>query len=77
MEAGDSHSTFVDCYREEVQSARERESNGVYTGIVTKRMYLQGTTFKVVIDHKPLVPLYNGESRPKQPRVDRHLMKLV
>ena len=31
----------------------------------------------MVIDHKPLVPLYNGESRPKQPRVDRHLMKLA
>ena len=39
-------------------------------------MYLQGTHFKVVVDHKPLVPLYNGEARPKQPRVDQHLMKL-
>ena len=57
-------------------SQLERESNGVYTGIVTNRMYLQGTCFKVVVDHKPLVPLYNGKARPKQPRADRHLMKL-
>ena len=40
-------------------------------------MYLQGTAFKVVVDHKPLVLLYNREAKPKQPRVDRHLMKLA
>ena len=30
----------------------------------------------MVVDHKPLLPLYNGMDWPKQARVDRHRMKL-
>ena len=40
-------------------------------------MYLLGTKFEAVVDHKPLLPLYNKVTRPKQARVDRHRMKLA
>ena len=33
-------------------------------------MYLLGTKFVAVVDHKPLLPLYNKVTRPKQGRVD-------
>ena len=39
-------------------------------------MYLLGGPFTVVMDHKPLLPLYKGSGRPKQARVDCHRMKL-
>merc|ERR1711867_194695 len=39
-------------------------------------MYLLGRLLTVVVDHKPLLPLYKGSGRPKQARVDRHRMKL-
>ena len=39
-------------------------------------MYLLGQEFECVVDHKPLLPLYNHPTRPKQARVDRHRMKL-
>ena len=40
-------------------SKLDRESKGVTTGIMTNQMYLQGTAFKVVVDHKLLLPLCN------------------
>ena len=40
-------------------------------------MYLLGTKFEAMVDHKPLLPLYNTLKRPKQMRVDRHIMKLA
>ena len=49
----------------------------MYSGIVANRMYLLGTKFEAVVDHKPLLPLFNKVSRPKQARVDRHRMKLA
>ena len=30
----------------------------------------------VFVDHKAMLPLYNGMGRPKQARVDQHRMKL-
>ena len=30
-----------------------------------------------MVDHKPLLPLYNNPKRPKQMRVDRHRMNLA
>ena len=53
----------------------ERESNWVYNRVVRKRMYLLGRPFMVVVDHKLLLPLYNGMGRTKQARVDWHGMK--
>ena len=40
------------------------------------RMYLLGGPFMVFVDHKAMLPLYNGMGRPKQARVDQHRMKL-
>ena len=54
----------------------EKESNALMTGIASNRMYLLGQKFEAVVDHKPLLPLYNTVRRPKQMRVDRHRMKL-
>ena len=54
----------------------ERESNGILTGMYMNKMHVFGTHTKVVTDHKPLLPLYNSPSTPKQPRVDRHRTKL-
>ena len=48
----------------------------MHTGIVSNKMYLLGTKFGAVVDHKPLLPLFNSPKRPKQMRVDRHRMKL-
>ena len=55
----------------------EKESNALHTGMVSNRMYLLGTKFGAVVDHKPLLPLFNSPKRPKQMRVDRHRMKLA
>ena len=55
----------------------EKESNALLTGTVSNKMYLLGVPFEAVVDHKPLVPLYNNPRRPKQMRIDRHRMKLA
>ena len=49
----------------------------MYSGIISNKMYLLGVKFEAVVDHKPLIPLYNNPKRPKQMRVDRHRMKLA
>ena len=48
-----------------------------YQGWIMNKMYVLGTHTEVVTDHKPLLPLYNSPSKPKQPRVDRHRTKLL
>ena len=55
----------------------EKESNALLTGIASNRMYLLGQKFEGVVDHKPLIHLFNTTRRPKQMRVDRHRMKLA
>ena len=54
----------------------EGESLAVLSGCMMNRQYLYGTKFEVVVDHKPLVPLYNSPNRPAPVRVDRHKSKL-
>ena len=54
---------------EKVYSQIEKESLGLYSGIVSNRMYLLGTKFVSLVDHKPLLPLYNKVTRPKQARM--------
>ena len=54
----------------------EKESNALHSGIVSNKMYLLGMPFKAIVDHQPLLSLYNTPRRPKQMRVDRHRMKL-
>ena len=55
----------------------ERESNGILTGMMMNKMYTLGTFVEIVTDHKPLIPLYNSATRPKNLRVDRHRTKLL
>ena len=55
----------------------EKESNALHSGIVANKMYLLGKPFVAMVDHRPLMPLYNTPRRPKQMRVDRHRMKLA
>ena len=50
----------------------EGESLAVLSGCMMNRQYLYGTKFEAVVDHKPLVPLYNSANRPAPVRVDRH-----
>ena len=40
-------------------------------------MYTLGTDVEVITDHKPLIPIYNANSPPRQLRVDRHRTKLL
>jgi hypothetical protein len=37
----------------------EKEINTLHTGMVSNKMYLLGVPFEAVVDHKPLLPLYN------------------
>ena len=55
----------------------EGESLAVLSGVMMNKQYLYGTKFEVVVDHKPLLPLYNSPNRPAPVRVDRHKAKLL
>ena len=52
------------------------ESLGVLSGIMANRMYLYGTKFEVVVDHKPLVSMYSSHSKSLPVRVAKHKSKL-
>ena len=71
------HNSRVLTPTEERYGKVEGESLALLSGIKSNRMYLYGTSFEVVVDHKPLVPLYNTPSRPSPIRVDRHKSKLL
>ena len=55
----------------------EGESLAVFSGTKTNSRYLHGTSFEIVTDHEPLVPLYNNPGRPAPVRVERHRSKLT
>ena len=52
------------------------ESLAVLTGIHSNKMYLYGTKFEVVVDHQPLVSMYNSVSKTLPMRVAKHKSKL-
>ena len=52
------------------------ESLAVLSGILTNKMYLYGTRFTVITDHKPIVPMYNSHSKSIPVRVAKHKSKL-
>ena len=54
----------------------ERESLTIMYGYLKNQLYLLGSTFTVVTDHKPLVSLYNNPRRPEPFRVERMRLKL-
>ena len=53
------------------------ESLAVLSGVKSNKMFLYGAPFEVIVDHKPLVSLYNSVSKPAPVRVDRHRSKLL
>jgi hypothetical protein len=57
-ESSKSYSKEVEPDGEGIQSYRAGEQR-VYHGVISNRMYLLGGHFIVVVDHKPLLPLYN------------------
>ena len=57
--------------------SRERESNGILTGMMMNKMYTLGTHTEVVTDHEPLIPIYSSSKKPNQLRVDSHRVKLL
>ena len=61
---------------EQGYSKVEGESLAVYSQIMTNRRYLYGTEFEVVVDHEPLVTLYNKKGSPLPVRVAKHVAKL-
>ena len=52
------------------------ESLGLLHGILENKMYLYGTKFTVVVDHKLLVALYSSYSRSLPMRFTRHKAKV-
>ena len=66
------HSSRVLTETEQRYGKVEGESLAVLSGIKSNKMYLYGTRFEMVTDHKPLVPLYNSSGRPLPVKVDRH-----
>jgi hypothetical protein len=61
---------------EQRYSQTEREALAVYWGIVHFHLYLYGSSFQVVTDHKPLVPLFNRPMSKPPLRIERWLLKL-
>ena len=61
---------------EQGYSKVEGESLAVYSQIMTNRRYLYGTKFVVIVDHEPLVTLYNTKGSPLPVRVAKHISKL-
>ena len=62
---------------EKKYSKVEGESLGLLTGVKANKMYLAGTEFEVIVDHQPLVTLYNRGSDNIPERVARHKSKLT
>ena len=50
---------------------------GVLSGIKSNKMYLYGIPFTVIVDHEPLVAMYNSHSREVTTRVAKHKSKLL
>jgi hypothetical protein len=57
-------------------SQTEREALAVTWGILHFHLYLCGSNFKVITDHKPLVPLFNNPYSKPTTRIERWLLKL-
>ncbi len=57
-------------------SQTEREALAVTWGILHFHLYVCGKDFKVITDHKPLVPLFNNPYSKPTARIERWLLKL-
>ena len=54
----------------------EGESLGLLHGILENKMYLYGTRFTVIVDHKPLIDIFLGHWKSLPMRVARHKSKV-
>ena len=61
---------------EQRYSQIEREALGATWGVLHFHLYLFGNSFKIVTDHKPLVPLFNNPHSKPTTRIERWLLKL-
>ncbi|KAJ8050489.1 hypothetical protein HOLleu_03714 [Holothuria leucospilota] len=61
---------------EQRYSQTEREALGVTWGILYFHLYLFGTPFSVITDHKPLVTLFNSPKSNPPTRIERWILKL-
>lgn len=61
---------------EQRYSQTEREALAVTWGIVHFRLYVFGSPFTVITDHKPLVPIFNNSYSNPPTRIERWLLKL-
>ena len=71
-----NHTSRAVTSAEQGYSKVEGESLAVYSQIMTNRRYLYGTKFVVIVDHEPLVTLYNSKGSPLPVRVAKHISKL-
>ena len=71
------HNCCVLMETEQRYSKVEGESLAVLYGIYSNKIYQYGTRFYIVVDHKPLVSLYNSLGRPSPVRVDQHRSELL
>ena len=55
---------------------KEREALAVRWACRHFHLYLCGHRFRVVTDHKPLVPLFTGTARNEPPRIERWAVQL-
>lgn len=62
---------------EQRYSQIEREALAITWGILHFRLYLYGGVFKVVTDHRPLVPLFNNPHSKPPTRIERWMIKLL
>ena len=53
------------------------ESLGIKFRILSNQMYVHGTNFKVAVDHKLILPMYNTHSRTLPVRVSKHKNQLA
>ena len=69
------HSSRALTKTEQGYSKVEGESLGILNGVKKHKKYLYGTQFEVVVDHEPLVSLYNSK-KELPARVAKHVDKL-
>lgn len=61
---------------EQRYSQTEREALAVTWSILHFHLYLYGNNFRVISDHKPLIPLFNNPVAKMPTRIERWILKL-
>ena len=64
------------CQRQNRDIQTEREALSLVWACEHFRMYLLGTKFKLVTDHKPLTHIFNNANSKSTPRLERWSLRL-